>query len=165
MSKLTPVYYARIRNGASAADLTSSARVGGASLDQNIYNLPTEVLPAVYRMCCHDDNNRMSVNVWLEVFLELSLEQMLSHEGLAKYFMDNYRADIPHRFKGSNPLDQRPAVRSTELFPSLCQLLSSVWDEACFEILQEGSSPILKAEVTATGDLADALLDLIGFPE
>lgn len=156
-------FKARLTNNCSAAKYTASSWYGGLALEGNLYNFPNSVVEVLREEICHAENEKRRINIWLEVTLKLSVEQVKDSEALSKIFANCYTSDVPQRFRGVNPLDQRPGVTAGELFAPLTELVSPVWTPQNFEVIQKGSSPICHVSVEANAAIADRIIKLVGY--
>lgn len=158
------MFEVRVRNNFCAADYTASGQVGGLVLEENSLWIPHEVYPVIKDMTQHPENKIQSVDLWVEVFLNLSTEQVGRCPGLRPYLLTQGKCDIPQQFIGPDPLDQRPAVTSSRLFNPLVGLISNVWGPHNFERYQDGNHAIMKVKVHASDELAELILNLVGYP-
>jgi hypothetical protein len=163
------MYTATLTNDYCASTHVASQKLGGLNIEENVFNFPEEVLGWMRSEIMKYTGQSPELREYAELRIYVKLQMTVVPSGLRKAFAESYSADIPQRFRASNPLDQRPAVRSYELAPPLLGVLRPFWQPEHFSLYQDaganGDRPVLFSLEIAIDDheAIEQIVELIGY--
>ena len=161
------MYTGTFHNGYCAGDWSVNEKIGGLTLDNNVYKFPHTWLGVLKELAINARTSTVDVRV--QINFEVDLSFLSSLPSLAKHFENTYAQHrLPYKAL-PNSTDLRPAPVSYAMFPHICGIVGEIdegeWRKwGSIAVIQEGESPILEIQLNLLeGDTLSEILECLGY--